>query len=617
MKKNKPAKFYRLKCVKCGKVCDETVSYSNCPKCGGPLEAEYDWEYIRSRLNAHNLRFTPVSAAKYLKFYPILDLNKLVTLNEGGTQLRKSKKIASGLGLENLYFKDETSNPTGGFKDRGSLVEITKALEMGAKAVVVASTGNMAASVAAYAAKAGMPVYIVVPEGTPIGKLAQTLSYGARVMQVRATYSECARLAEQIAKKYGFYLAGDYVFRGEGQKSQGYEIVEQLSWKSPDYLVVPVGCGTNLSAVYKGIREFRDLGFIDKVPKVIGVQAKGANTLVRAFRKKTKKIVPIAKPDTVASAVAVGYPNDGLKVLNILEETGGRMAEVSDDEILRAEKKLASEESIFVEPSAAMSIAAVEQLARKKLFKKDDVIVCVLTGNGLKDPVSLLRLVSSPPSIEPRMSDVDEYLRMKLYNIKGADEKEKEELLWKKTPDDGKIKAAVKGNLGIDISKKYLGVLSREIHDFFQKGKELRRSDLQHIVEDVLKTDPDAPKLIEVEDFSVVTCKKRKASGEVRLRIKNKKTVSSSAEGVGPVDAVMRAVRAIIEKEKLMNYWLTDFNVKIDRRGTDATVETTMSLKDDKGNKVIATATSPDVVAASIEAFERGYNILYNKNIKK
>ena len=178
----KQEKFYKLKCVKCGKHFKEEETTSHCLNCGGPLDIEYDYEYIKSRLNFYSLKNTPLSSAKYISFYPIMDLNKLVSLNEGGTPLKRSRQIGKKLGLNKLYFKDETSNPTGGFKDRGTMVEMTKAMEMGAKAIITASTGNMVASVAAYASQAGIPAYIVVPEGTPLGKLAQTLSYGARVI---------------------------------------------------------------------------------------------------------------------------------------------------------------------------------------------------------------------------------------------------------------------------------------------------------------------------------------------------------------------------------------------------------------------------------------------------
>ena len=471
-------KFYKLKCVKCGKVFNENITASSCLKCGGPLDAEYDYDYIKSKLNYYALKNAPISATKYLNFYPIINPDKLITLNEGGTSLRKSKKIALELGLNNLYFKDETSNPTGGFKDRGTMVEVTKAKEMGAKAIVVASTGNMAASVSAYASQAGIPAYIVVPEGTPLGKLSQTLAYGARMIQVRATYSECAKLTEKIAKKYNFYLAGDYVFRGEGQKSQGYEIVEQLLWHSPDYLIVPVGCGTNLSAIVKGIREFYQLGLTDKMPKVIGVQPVGANVVVEAYKRKSRKMKAINNPYTVCSAVAVSYPLDGLKALNDIYETGGMAVEVTDEETLSAEKELASKESIFAEPSAALPLAALKKLARKKIFKKADKIVCVITGNGLKDPVTMLRILPSPPSIEPDMKEVDKYLKMKLYDIQGTVEKDKIEELWNKKPNRSQLVSAVKKQFKIDLSDDYIKNLEKEVKKFFIKSEKMVRSDL-------------------------------------------------------------------------------------------------------------------------------------------
>lgn len=605
----KPEKFYELKCVACDAKFDEEQTTSNCLKCGGPLDVEYDYEFIKSRLNNFSLKNAPISALKYLSFYPIRDLKKLVTLDEGGTPLKKSRNLGKKLGLNNLYFKDETSNPTGGFKDRGTLVEVAKAMELGAKAIITASTGNMAASVAAYAAQAGIPAYIVVPEGTPLGKLAQTLSYGARVMQVRGTYSECAKLTEEIAKEQGFYLAGDYVFRGEGQKSQGFEIAEQLYWRAPDYVVCPIGCGTNLSAIYKGFKEFKLMGITDKIPKIVGVQPEGANVVVEAFKKGTRKMKPIEKPQTVASAVAVSDPLDGLKVLNAIYESGGMAVEVTDEEILKAEKELASEESIFVEPSAAMPLAAL----KKMKVKVDDTVVCVATGNGLKDPITMLKILPSPPSIEPNLKEANRYFDMKLYNIKGTVSEDKVEVIWAKAPTLKQLEAKVKKEFDLNLSKEYLKSLEYEVKQFFKKGKDMVRSDLQHIIEDILKTVPDSKKIIKVDDFEVKTSKQKKAEAKVYMRVKGGDVVEGEAAGVGPVDAIMRAVRKVIRKKKLMKYWLTDYDVKIDQRGTDATVEVSMSLRDDKDNTVIATATSPDVIVASIEAFERGYNILYNK----
>ena len=405
------------------------------------------------------------------------------------------------------------------------------------------------------------------------------------------------------------------MFRGEGQKSQGYEIVEQLLWCSPDYLIAPIGCGTNLAAIVKGIREFYQLGLTDKIPKVIGVQPVGANVVVEAYKRKSRSMKAINNPQTVCSAVAVSYPLDGLKVLNDIYETGGMAVEVTDEETLSAEKELASKESIFAEPSAALPLAALKKLAGKKIFKKDDKIVCVITGNGLKDPVTMLRILPSPPSIEPDMKEVGKYLKMKLYNIQGTVEKDKIEELWNKKPNKNQLVSAVKKQFKIDLPDDYIKNLEKEVKKFFVKSGKMVKSDLQHLIEDVLKMVPDSKKLISIEDFNVSTSKNAKARASVKVKINKNRYITNEAEGVGPVDAIMRAIRNVIKNEKLMKCWLTAYDVKIDQKGTDATVEVSMGLRDDKGNKVIATATSPDVIVASIDAFERGYNVLYNKQI--
>jgi len=196
--------FYTLKCISCKMEYTEDQTVTNCLKCGSALDVDYDYEYIKGRLNLYALKNSPISARKYLDFYPIKNLNRLVTLDEGGTQLHKANNLGKHLGLKNLYIKEEGLNPTGVFKDRGSLVELTKAKEMGATAVCCASTGNMASSVSAYSAVANLPCYVFVPEGTPIGKLAQTLSYGGRVIQVRGTYADCVRLCEEASVKNNF-----------------------------------------------------------------------------------------------------------------------------------------------------------------------------------------------------------------------------------------------------------------------------------------------------------------------------------------------------------------------------------------------------------------------------
>src|SRR3989339_123470 len=204
-----PTKFYKLQCVSCKTDFDESQTVTTCLNCGDSLDVIYDYNRIKTRLNNFSLRKAPLSAMKYADFYPIMDFEKIVTLKEGGTPLYTTSNLAKKYKLKDVYVKNEGANPTGVFKDRGTLVEITKALEMNAKAICLASSGNMAASAAAYASLARIPCYVLVPEGTPIGKLSQSLTYGARVLQIRDTYSVCAKLAEEMAKKHKFYLAGD------------------------------------------------------------------------------------------------------------------------------------------------------------------------------------------------------------------------------------------------------------------------------------------------------------------------------------------------------------------------------------------------------------------------
>ena len=355
-------KLYTLKCIQCGTEVDEKEEYTNCPIDNAPLEVVMNYEMIAARVNRHVLKQMQGTAAKYLDFYPIRDKRKLITLNEGGTPLYHAKNLGKQLGLKNLYIKYEGANPTGAFKDRGTMVEVTKAIELGKQAVVCASSGNMAASVSAYCAKANMPAYVLVPQGTPIGKLAQTLAYGARIIQVRGNYDSASKLTREIALKNGHYLAGDYAYRLEGQKSQAFEIAEQLNWKSPDRLFIPVGCGTNSSAIWKGFKEYQMLGFIDTLPKIVGVQAKGADPVVQSFRKNLKDVEPMEKPMTISSAICVGDPLDGKKILRTLYESNGMAISAGDEETLEAEKLLAKTESIFVEPSAATSLAALQEM---------------------------------------------------------------------------------------------------------------------------------------------------------------------------------------------------------------------------------------------------------------
>ncbi len=606
------SKFYTLKCIRCGTTFDEKDTVTSCLKCQAPLDVIYDYERIKRRLNNFALENTPISATKYLDFYPILDLEKIITLKEGGTPLYKADNLGKKLKLKNVYIKNEGANPTGVFKDRGTLVEITKALELNAKAVCLASSGNMAASCAAYAAVASIPCYVLVPDGTPIGKLSQALTYGAKVIKIRDVYSTCAKLAVQMAKKNNFYLAGDYVFRREGQKSQSYEIIEQLRWQSPDYLIAPIGCGTNLSAIWKGFVEFYKLGLINKLPKLIGVQPTGCDTIAKAIKNKTT-IKPLEKINTICSAVAVNNPLDGEIVLKAIRDSKGTAITVTDDEALEGEQILGREESIFVEPSAALAVAALQKLAKDHFFNKEDKIVVLASGNGLKDPITALKNLPEPPTLEADINQINHYLALKLYNLRGTLNRTKEERIWRSLPQKAELKTIVKKEFDINITPELIEEIYQQSKNFSEKTNKMRRADLQLIIENALQELAIGKPVLKIVDFDLKVSKHKKPVAKVELIFKGQK-ITAEAEGVGPVDAIIKAIRKGLEGKDPLGCWLTDYFVSIDTKGTDAAVEVKIKIKDNKDHEVIGSATSPDIIVASIDAFVKGYNTLWVKS---
>jgi len=391
---------YRLFCVDCNLNIDELDSHTKCSKCGGVLDVEYDYEYLLTK-----------KPKDFRGFLPLKDVKSLVTLKEGNTPLYKVQALGEKHGLANLYVKNEGANPTGVFKDRGSSLEITKALEAGAKALIIASSGNMAASCTAYASKAGLKIYVLVPEDTPVGKLSQILSYGAHVIKIKGNYSECVEISEQIAKDHNLYQVGDYVFRREGQKLLAYEVVEQMEKHKLDAVIVSTGAGTHIAGLWKGFVECGKMGLIKKLPKMFVVQPDGCAVLVQAFEKKKEKYSRWDKANTICSAVAVTDPVDGNLALEAVYESGGAAVAVSDKEALNAQKELASLEGIFTEPSSALAIAAVRSLKRRKLISLKEHIVCIATGNGLKDPLTPLQNLPVPKTLEADFSVVSRYIK--------------------------------------------------------------------------------------------------------------------------------------------------------------------------------------------------------------
>ena len=369
-----------LQCVKCHEKYDKKEARYRC-HCGQSLEVIYNFNEIKNSISWEKLRQRPFRHWRYREFFPLIKEENSVSLKEGGTPLLKSRNISKELGFEKLFFKCESENPTGSFKDRGTTVEISKALEFGSKEIVCASTGNMGASISAYAAAANLKAHIILPKETSDIKIAQIISHGARIHRIDGDYNQAEKKAFKLYKKRGWFLMGDYPYRGEGEKSVGYEIADEVE---ADYIIAPVGNGTLIHGIWKGLKEFKNVKLIKKLPKLIGIQSSGCNTVVKAFKNNSDSIRPV-KPKTIANAIACGNPLDGLEALQVLRESKGMAETVTDREILRAKDRLAKKEGLFAEPAGAVSLAGLIKF--KNRLEKDARIVLIVSGNGLKTAI--------------------------------------------------------------------------------------------------------------------------------------------------------------------------------------------------------------------------------------
>ncbi len=603
---------YSLRCLQCGAEHDERETCTFCTKCSGQLEVAFNYEGLTQKLNFHLLKSSPISAIKYLPFFPIGDYSKIVTLSEGNTGMFRAAKLGKMLGIRNLYIKNEAVNPTGCFKDRGSMVELTKALELGAKAVCVASTGNMAASVSAYSARAGLPCYVFVPDGTPTAKLSQSLAYGSRVIMVRGSYGDTSRLAAQVSREKGFYLAGDYAFRFEGQKSIAFEAAEQLGWHAPDKVFYPLGCGTNAAAGIKGFSEFFELGLIEGLPQLIGVQPEKADTMVSAFNAGEKTYRYVENPASVASAVSIDRPLDWFRAFRAMGQSRGRGMLLDDASSLEAVKTLAKAESVFVEPSSAMVLGALSKSLGEGSTDADETVLLVLTGSGLKDTKGILTVLPSPPSVNPEASAVMRFLDYAYYDIHA--EPAVSAAAFTALPSKSELGVFLRKSFGLELDKDDLEKVGAMIDQFLAKGKTVTGSDMKYILSTIMREGGKSTKTLEVIDFTVSTGKNVQPEARVIVRYSDKKH-EAGAIGVGPVDAVLRAIREAIPADAF-KCSLDDYRVNIDTGGSNAAVQVSMEMRTQK-NTVTAEAASPDIIVASIRAFEDGFNRLYELENRK
>jgi len=403
-----------LRCLRCGRRHRPSRGLYTCGKCGGKLDVIYDYEAVAAKISRIELSKRRGGVWKYFELLPLARKKNIVSLGEGGTPLIPARNLAKELKMKYLFLKDETRNPTSSFKDRPMSVGVSKAVEFGARTVVCASSGNAAIALAAYAAKAGIKCYAYVPAGAPESKVAQLLMHGARVVQPKAggagdpTY----QLMLQSWKKFGWHpipSGGAFnPYQPEGSKTISYEICEQLGWQAPDWVIVPTGAGTLLSGNAKGYFEFEQIGLIKGVPRLVAIQAEGCAPIVKAFREGTPpyEIPPWPDPRTVAGGLIDPYPWDADTAIPAIKRSGGTAETVNDAEILEAVKRLARSEGIFAEPSGAAGLAGLKKLLDGGVVSRSDVVVVEVTGGGLKDVATALKMVERPEVIEPKLEQL-------------------------------------------------------------------------------------------------------------------------------------------------------------------------------------------------------------------
>lgn len=400
-----------FQCVRCGKQTPDAKGYV-CPFCGGNLEVLYDYKAVKKTLTRKALeRNSDKSVWRYKDILPIARYRGVPIVHIGWTPLYKAERLGKDLGLANLYLKDDGRNPSGSFKDRAGAVAVAKALELGEKTITGASTGNAASSMACLTAGLGVKAIIFVPEKAPVAKIAQLLVFGATVIAVKGTYDQAFDLCLQATAEFGWYNrnTGHNPFTREGKKTCSFELIEQLGWDCPDQVFVPVGDGNIISGIWKGFKDFHALGLIDRLPRLVAVQAAGSDAVKRAF--ESDGVIRPVSGDTLADSISVSVPRDGEAAVKALKESGGYAVSVTDDEILAAMRDTAHRESVFGEPAGVTAVAGLRKAAAQGLVKSNEKTVVLVTGNGLKDVASAMKAVGKPYLIAPDAGELKKLVK--------------------------------------------------------------------------------------------------------------------------------------------------------------------------------------------------------------
>jgi threonine synthase len=404
-----------LHCVFCDSLYSTRVPHT-CPRCGitGILDVEYDYARIARILKRRTLAGRPErSLWRYRELLPIREDAVLPALAVGWTPLTLATSLARHVGLRTLFLKDDGRNATGSLKDRASAIGVVKAREKRHKIIACASTGNAASSCAGMAASMGLRSVIFLPERAPEPKVTQLLIFGATVLRVGGSYEQAFQLCQQASERWGWYNRNSAInpYLVEGKKTVGLEIGEQLAWQPTDWVAVSVGDGCTIAGVWKAFREMKTLGWIERTPRMLGVQAEGASPITTAFR--TGRPLEPMEPHTIADSIAVGVPRNWKKAVLAIQESGGAMVNVSDDEILDAMRYTGRLSGVFAEPAAATAVAGLRRAVAERIVGPRASAVAVITGNGLKDVQSASAAVGKPFDISPDGGELQDILKAK------------------------------------------------------------------------------------------------------------------------------------------------------------------------------------------------------------
>ncbi len=399
-----------LLCRKCSTEFRADLKYV-CDECFNPLDVIYDFDKIR--LSKDIIKNREKNLWRYFELLPLRNKNNIVDIGAGYTPLHKADKLAKKLGLNNLYIKNDTVNPSFSFKDRPASIAVSKCQELGIWAVGSPSTGNLASATAAHAARAGIPCYIFIPHDIEQAKILQIQAYGANIIPINGTYDDANRLASYAGDKYNIGIVNINLrtYYVEGSKTLAFEVCEQLGWNAPDHVIVPTGSGAMLCAIDRGLKEFEKIDLItNNNTKITSAQPEGCSPIVDAIKNKTNVIQPVKKPNTLAKSLAIGEPGDGIFAVETVNNSGGYGENANDEEIRESIRLLASTEGIFAEPGGAISIAILLKLVRDGKIDANEKVVCYVTGNGLKAPEAAFIQQPELKVVEPKREVLEDII---------------------------------------------------------------------------------------------------------------------------------------------------------------------------------------------------------------